>query len=415
MNAIRSTAAAAAIFCATAGAALAGQGAVPQGMPHLDHVWVIMMENHGYPQVMGNPNAPYINQLASTANLATNYFGVAHPSLTNYLEAVGGSNFGVLDDNTPDWHNAACQPNIQSGVANTEQVATPICPIWGQGADAPTPAIDYYNEVQGTPGNPATGDWALDGKKSFKASFTIGMTIADQLDAMHMPWRSYQESLPMVGADTVDASDGVFVNTNDTQVLSNPTPPASQVVALYASKHNPFVYFKSVQEGGLKNVRAFDGDNGLFADLRMGKVPAYSFIAPNQCNDMHGRSGENVYCNYDTNNNGTQNGLNPGLIYRGDVMVKKLMTAIEGSPAWTKGNNAIVVTWDENDYSVGIPNQVLTMVVTNYGKGRVVSNRFYNHFSLLKTIEGGLGLPCLNNACDPSVDVMADMFRGGGN
>jgi len=29
------------------------------------------------------------------ANTATSYFAVAHPSLTNYLEVVGGSNFGV--------------------------------------------------------------------------------------------------------------------------------------------------------------------------------------------------------------------------------------------------------------------------------------------------------------------------------
>jgi hypothetical protein len=34
----------------------------------------------------------------------------------------------------------------------------------------------------------------------------------------------------------------------------------------------------------------------------------------------------------------------------------------------------------------------------------------YNHFSLLKSIEGGLGLPCLNHACDSSVNVMTDLF-----
>ncbi len=40
-----------------------------------------------------------------SANSATNYFAVGHPSLTNYLEVVGGSNFGVQSDNGPDWHN----------------------------------------------------------------------------------------------------------------------------------------------------------------------------------------------------------------------------------------------------------------------------------------------------------------------
>jgi len=60
-------------------------------------VFVILMENHGYSQIVNNSNAPFINQYAKTHNVATNYFAIAHPSLTNYLEIVGGSNFGVAD------------------------------------------------------------------------------------------------------------------------------------------------------------------------------------------------------------------------------------------------------------------------------------------------------------------------------
>src|SRR5471030_2263243 len=70
----------------------ANTGPVPTGVPRLEHVFVIMMENHGYAQVAGNPNAPFINAYMKSANLATNYFAIAHPSLTNYLETVGGSN-----------------------------------------------------------------------------------------------------------------------------------------------------------------------------------------------------------------------------------------------------------------------------------------------------------------------------------
>ena len=78
-----------------AGAALGAEGPVPRGVAPLDHVFLIMMENHAYGQVIGNPNMPFFNQYANHANLATNYFAVGHPSLTNYLEIVGGSNFGV--------------------------------------------------------------------------------------------------------------------------------------------------------------------------------------------------------------------------------------------------------------------------------------------------------------------------------
>ncbi|HKE26778.1 MAG TPA: hypothetical protein VKB88_30710 [Bryobacteraceae bacterium] len=96
----------------TAGLGFAAEGPTPQGMPHLDHVFVIMMENHGYSQVVGNPNMPFNNAMMGLTNTASNYFAIAHPSLTNYLEVVGGSNFGVHSDNDPDWHNTACSPNL---------------------------------------------------------------------------------------------------------------------------------------------------------------------------------------------------------------------------------------------------------------------------------------------------------------
>ena len=54
---------------------------------------------------------------------------------------------------------------------------------------------------------------------------------------------------------------------------------------------------------------------------------------------------------------------------------------------------------------------MLLIVDTNYGVKSVASSVRYNHFSLLKTIEGGLGLPCLNHACDSNVKVMADLFK----
>jgi hypothetical protein len=49
---------------AAAGVAGAAEGPVPRGIPHLDHVFVIMMENHGYAQEIGNPNMPFVNAYA---------------------------------------------------------------------------------------------------------------------------------------------------------------------------------------------------------------------------------------------------------------------------------------------------------------------------------------------------------------
>ena len=417
---MKSTAVALSIFAsAISGITLAGEGPTPQGVPHLDHVFLVMMENHGYGQIINNPNAPFINSLAKSANLATNYFAVAHPSLTNYLEVVGGSNFGVLSDNYPDWHNTGCATSLASGVANTDNPPSPnICPIGGSGTDAATPAIDLSNETQGAPGTVN-----IDGVQAIpSAAHTAGLTIGDQLARAGSSWKSYQENLPLEGPDLVNFSDGVYTNNTDfSKILPTLNPPLSQanVVALYAAKHNPFVYFRSVQEGydaknSYRNVVGFDGEHGLFADLRAGHVPAFSFIAPNQCNDQHGRGNAGAFCNYDPSDNGTQAGLNPALIYRGDVEVRALVSAIKHSPAWSEGRSAIVVMWDENDYS-SYPNtnQVMLIVDTNYGRHGTVSARRYNHFSLLKSLESGFGLPCLNHACDKTVDVMTDLFAEG--
>src|SRR5260370_33154128 len=117
------------LLAALTGIVSAQEGAVPKGIPHLDHVFVIMMENHGYREILNNPNAPFVNRYAKTANLASNYFAVAHPSLTNYLETVGGSNFGVHSDNDPDFHDRSCATNLSTGIPNTDNPVSPaICP-----------------------------------------------------------------------------------------------------------------------------------------------------------------------------------------------------------------------------------------------------------------------------------------------
>jgi hypothetical protein len=172
----------------------AAEGSVPKGVPQLNHVFVIMMENHGYSQIVNNPNAPFINKYAKAANAATNYFAIAHPSLTNYLEVVGGSNFGVLSDNNSDWHSTSCTTNLASGFADTDNpLSPPICPIAGSGTDAATPAVDTTNEVQGTP-----GENNIDGVQSIPATSGIdGKSIGDQLVAAGHSWKSYQENLPI--------------------------------------------------------------------------------------------------------------------------------------------------------------------------------------------------------------------------
>ncbi len=66
--------------------------------PRFDHVFVIILENHGFDDAIYNGPSPFLQKLAQEQGLATLYFGVAHPSLPNYLALIGGDEFGIRDD-----------------------------------------------------------------------------------------------------------------------------------------------------------------------------------------------------------------------------------------------------------------------------------------------------------------------------
>lgn len=456
-----STFIAGALAATVAGNVMANEGPVPKGIPHYDHVFVIMMENHTYEQVVGNPTFPFLNSLidSNRVNLGTSYYAIGHPSLTNYLELVGGSNFGVRSDNPPDWHNLHCRTNLETGLPNADidtldgvapiptDTSEVICPISGKGTDATTPAVDSWNET-----NPPVFNYLaeIDGVKSVPASSEIsGKTIADQLAETGLTWKSYQENLPIAGADNVNDSNGTATNntTYDPTEPPSPTnlPPLTSGALLkaYAVKHDPFAYFRSVQEGSmpgssLANIRPFDGAGGLYTDLATGNVPALSYIVPNQCDDQHGQDNADAFCQedqgvtvkidgtkYTGNTFGTQAGLNPGLSLQADTTLNRIVKAIHASPAWRERSSAIVIVWDESDYS-GVANSLPAgkayplqlqnrVPLTVEPNGRVLgvrSQQFYDSFSLLKSLEGAFGLRCLNHACDARVEVMSDLFGG---
>jgi hypothetical protein len=60
----------------------------------LDHVFLVYMENKGYSDIVGSPNAPFLNSLINANGLANNYYAVTHPSLPNYYAIAGGQVFG---------------------------------------------------------------------------------------------------------------------------------------------------------------------------------------------------------------------------------------------------------------------------------------------------------------------------------
>jgi hypothetical protein len=93
---------------------------------------------------------------------------------------------------------------------------------------------------------------------------------------------------------------------------------------------------------------------------------------------------------------------------------------------WNTQKSALVIMWDENDYSsatgcchspTGVNGIVLggsnapAMVLTSRGSEHFVDSATpYNHYSLLATIEQLWGLGCLENACGFSESQLLTKF-----
>ena len=217
-----------------------------------------------------------------------------------------------------------------------------------------------------------------------------GDSLVDQLEAAGLTWALYAESLP-AAAPLQQAN------------------PADGPNALYAQKHNPFVYFEQIAKNParLDKLRPLDS----LAPELSGKAPNFAFIVPNQCHDGHGLK----MCD------------DPGQLTRDyDAFVEKTVGLIRGSPNWTE-NSVIVVTFDEGEPPAGAKeapshidccgadaggatlggNHIATIVVTKCG-GPATDAVPMNHYALLATIEDGFHLPRLRKAA--RAPTLMDLF-----
>ncbi len=70
-------------------------------LPHPQHIVIIIEENKPFTKIIGNPSAPYINDLTKRGVLFTASYGVTHPSQPNYLALISGSTHGISSNDCP--------------------------------------------------------------------------------------------------------------------------------------------------------------------------------------------------------------------------------------------------------------------------------------------------------------------------
>lgn len=318
----------------TAAVPAAGASGSPS-VPHYDHIFLIVEENHGFADVIGNTAAPNLNALANRFGLATQYFGVSHPSEPNYVALMGGNTFGIANDD-PYYINKVAKPSLVS-----------------------------------------------------------------QLDKAGISWKAYLQGLPHPGYKSICYP-----------AKCNGAPDQDP---LYVSKHDGIQNFTTSLNDRDWNLQV--PIEQLSDDLSGGNVPAFNYVIPDECHDEHG---DPPYC-LDGGNIGDPQ--DQKLITIGDKVLGDLVSKITNASFWAKGNNAVVVTYDEGDDNVGCcdagntdPNgagggQVATIVVTNHGRRGFQDSTPYNHYSLLQTIQRSLGVGCLEFTCDTAnVKPLAPLF-----
>jgi hypothetical protein len=330
--------------------------------PPIRHVFIIVLENKGLDTTFG-PSSPatYLSQtLTAQGQLLRQYYGIGHKSLPNYVAMVSGQ-----------------APNA---------VTQADCLI-------------YTNVVPGT--QTSFFDQTLGQGCVYPAE---AKTIADQLTATGLTWKAYMQDMgSRCRHPILNFPDGTL---------------SARLGDQYATRHNPFIYFRSLLDSGDCVAHDVDLADLPFDLASAATTPNYAFITPNLCEDGHdapcidGR---------------------PGGLVSADQFLQTWVPRILGSPAWVEGS-LLIITFDEADGGdataccnelpgLNTPTPGGTTPGPGGGRtGALLISRFiqpgsvndtpYNHYALLRSIEDLFALPHLGFAAQPGLKPFgADVYN----
>jgi phosphatidylinositol-3-phosphatase len=207
-------------------------------------------------------------------------------------------------------------------------------------------------------------------------------SIFSQLGTAGRSWREYAEAMP-ANCRTSNYDNTSYVNAN------------GSTGEYYYVRHAPPPYYTSSpvpSECASWDVPLGTRSSGAFLDAlspASDGLPAFSFVTPGGCDDMHDCS-----------------------IAAGDDWLKEWIPVIQASAAYQSGQLAVFITWDEGTgadkvagetcwdtthaNSTAYPScHVATIVMSPYTTPGTRSVTYFSHLSLLGTAEDLLGLPRL--------------------
>jgi hypothetical protein len=115
----------------------------------------------------------------------------------------------------------------------------------------------------------------------------------------------------------------------------------------------------------------------LGGDLAAGTLPAYSFVSPNACHDMHGAPS-----------------CPGGHVAGGDRWLARWIPRVLAGADYRAGRLVVIITWDEGSAR---DNHIPTVVISPTTR-HVVATAAYDHCSTLRTTQDLLGLAPINCA-----------------
>ena len=332
------------------------------GPPQLSHVWIIEFENKNFDKTWGAGSvATYLNgTLRPMGQLLTNYYGIGHASLDNYIAEVSGQ-----------------APN-----ADTQ-------------ADCST-----YSDFQST----GQGDFGQELGHGCVYPTNV-KTIADQLDAAGKTWKGYMEDIGNSFPVEPKTCRHPAIGSPDTTLGARPTDQ-------YATRHNPYMYFHTIIDDQAKCDANVVGTDALAGDLASeSTTPNYSFITPDLCHDAHDANcadgGPGGLTAADQFLHDTVPGILASPAYQHDGLV--IITFDEADADSTACCNTPPSPNAANPGGSGPGGgRVGTLLLSPEIAAGHENATPYNHYALLCSIENLFGLSHLGFAGAPGLDCFAN-------
>jgi phosphatidylinositol-3-phosphatase len=167
----------------------------------------------------------------------------------------------------------------------------------------------------------------------------------------------------------------------------------------YKNGHNPAFWYNDLRTP-VNTCKTYDVPRspGLNTAIAADALPAYSWVAPNLCDDMHWATS----CTYPQ----------ASRVAQGDSWLSTFIPTLTGMPSYAAGRTLIIITFDEGGeagtvgapctdptYYVSHPDcNVPTLVLSPYIIPGATDSSSQNLYSLLATTEQILGLPPLGQA-----------------